>query len=398
MPIYSDSRLSMYEECPFKYKLRYRDNIKRDIEGVEGFLGSRVHETLKKCYDDLRLTRLDSLSDLLAYYNKIWQENWNDSIIIVKEDLTQAHYRALGEKLIETYYNRYAPFDQDITMGTELGLNFPLDDDSKYRMRGYIDRLSRTKDGIYEIHDYKTSIHLPGQQDVDNDRQLGLYHIGVQKKWPDIENIRLIWHYIAFDRELVSYRTPEAISSLIQNTKSLINEIEAAEDFSPRESALCDWCEYPDLCPMRKHLYTVEALPVNEYLKEPGVTLVNKYVALKDAAKKIDEETEKVREAILEYARKEGVEVIKGSDRKARVKFEEKLKFPGKNDEERQELDNTIIEAGKWAEVSQLDTTKLTDVIESGLWSKDLIDKVLKYGRIEATDSVRISKLSDEEK
>jgi len=398
MPIYSDSRLSMYEECPFKYKLRYRDNIKRDIEGVEGFLGSRVHETLKKCYDDLRLTRLDTLSDLLAYYNKIWQENWNDSIIIVKADLTQAHYRALGEKMIETYYNRYAPFDQDITMGTELGLNFPLDDDSKYRMRGYIDRLSRTQDGIYEIHDYKTSIYLPGQQDVDNDRQLGLYHIGVQKKWPDIENIRLIWHYIAFDRELVSYRTPEAISSLIQNTKSLIDEIEAAEDFSPKESALCDWCEYPDLCPMRKHLYTVEALPVNEYLKEPGVTLVNKYVALKDEAKKIDEETEKVREAILEYARKEGVEVIKGSDCKARVKFEEKLKFPGKNDEERQELDNTIIEAGKWTEVSQLDTTALTDAIESGLWSKDLIDKVMKYGRIETTDSVRISKLSDEEK
>jgi len=397
MPIYSDSRLSMYEECPFKYKLRYHDNIKRDIEGVEGFLGSRVHETLKKCYDDLRLTRANSLSDLLAYYNKIWQENWNDSIIIVKQDLTAEHYRNLGERLLETYYNRYAPFDQDITIGTELGLSFPLDD-GKYRMRGSIDRLSRTKDGIYEIHDYKTGAYLPSQEEADNDRQLGLYHIGVQKKWPDIENIRLIWHYIAFDEELVSYRTPEAISKLIQNTKGLIDEIEAAQDFPPRESALCDWCEYGDLCPMRRHLYAVEALPVNEYLNEPGVALVNKYVALKDEAKKIDEETEKVREAILEYARKEGVEVIKGSDRKVRVKFEDKLRFPGKNEAERQELDNTIIEAGKWAEVSQLDTTKLTDVIESGLWSKDLIAKVMKYGRIETTDSVRISKLSDEEK
>jgi len=398
MPIYSDSRLSMYEECPFKYKLRYHDNIKRDIEGVEGFLGSRVHETLKKCYDDLRLTRANSLSDLLAYYNRIWQENWNDSIIIVKQDLTQAHYRALGEKLLETYYSRYAPFDQDITIGTELGLNFPLDDDSKYRMKGYIDRLSRTPDGIYEIHDYKTGAYLPSQEEADNDRQLGLYHIGVQKKWPDIENIRLIWHYVAFDRELVSYRTPEAISRLIRSTKGLIDEIEAAEDFPPRESALCDWCEYGDLCPMRRHMYTVEALPVNEYLNEPGVALVNKYAALKDEAKKIDEEIQKVREAILEYARKEGVEVIKGSDHKVRVKFEDKLRFPGKNEAERQELDNTIIEAGKWAEVSQLDTTKLTDVIESGLWSKGLIDKVMKYGRIETTDSVRISKLGDEGK
>jgi len=397
MALYSHSQLSTYEDCPFKYKLRYRDNINRDIEGVEGFLGSRVHETLKKCYDDLRLTRVNSLSDLLAYYNKIWQENWNDSIIIVKQDLTVENYRALGEKLIETYYNRYAPFDQDITIGTELGLNFPLDD-GKYRMRGYIDRLSRTPDGIYEIHDYKTSAHLPGQQDIDNDRQLGLYHIGVQKKWPDIENIRLIWHYVAFDEELVSYRTSEAISNLIQSTRDLIDEIETAQDFPPRESALCDWCEYPDLCPMRKHLYTVEALPVNEYLKEPGVTLVNKYAALKDESKRIDEEIQKVREAILEYARKEGVEVIKGSDRKARVKFEEKLKFPRKSDAERQELDNTIIEAGKWAEVSQLDATALTDAIESGLWSKDLIDKVMKYGRIETTDSLRISKLTDEEK
>ena len=221
MPIYSHSQLSMYEECPLKYKLRYRDRIKRDIEGVEGFLGSMVHETLKKCYDDLRFTKINSLSNLLAYYNKIWQENWHDSIIITRQELTQEHYRVLGEKLIGTYYKRYSPFDSDITIGTEMGLNFALGDEKKYRMTGYIDRLSRTEDGVYEIHDYKTSAYLLSQEQVDNDRQLALYHIGVQKKWPDIKSIRLIWHYLAFDRELVSYRTPEAISNLVQDTKEL---------------------------------------------------------------------------------------------------------------------------------------------------------------------------------
>lgn len=35
------------------------------------------------------------------------------------------------------------------------------------------------------------------------------------------------------------------------------------------------------LCPMRKHFYTVEAMPVNEYPKEPGVVLVNKYADLR---------------------------------------------------------------------------------------------------------------------
>jgi len=398
MPIYSHSQLSMYEQCPWKYKLRYQDKIKRDIEGVEGFLGTMVHETLKKCYDDARLTRVNSLPDLLAYYNKTWRKNWHDSIFIMKPDLTQDTYRALGEKLIKIYYERYSPFDSDITIGTEMSLNFALDEENKYRMTGYIDRLSRDKDNIYEIHDYKTSSHMPSQEDADNDRQLGLYHVGIQKKWPYIKDIRLIWHYLAFDTELVSHRSPEAISNLVEATKSLIDEIESAQDFPPSESPLCEWCEYPDLCPLRKHFFKVEALPVNEYLNEPGVVLVNKYVELKDEGARIKAEMEKVKEAILDYAKREDVAAIKGSDYKAKIKFDEKLKFPGKNDAARQELDEVIKQAGKWLDVSQLDTTSLTRLVENNLWSKDLIEQVMKYGRIEETNSVSVSKLKDTEK
>ena len=348
MPVYSYSQLSTFEECPLKYKLRYRDKIKRDTEGIEAFLGTMVHETLRKCYNDVRLTRLDSLRDLLFYYNNIWQQNWRDSIVITKKDLTPGHYQALGKKMIETYYRRYAPFDSDITISTEMGLKFALGDGNKYRMTGYIDRLSRTSDGSYEIHDYKTSAYLPSQQDVDSDWQLGLYHIGIQKRWPDIKNIRLIWHYLAFDRELVSYRTPDAVSGLVQNTKSLIDEIESMSEFLPRESRWCDWCEYRDLCPLRKHFYKVESLPVNEYLSEPGVALVNKYAELKEKALAIEGEVEKVKEAILDYARREQVEVIRGSDGKVRVKFDNRLKFPGKSEAERRELDKAIVGAGKW--------------------------------------------------
>ncbi len=397
MPIYSHSQLSMYEDCPLKYKLRYREGIKRAAEGVEGFLGTMVHDTLKKCYDDLRFTKANALSDLLAYYNGIWQEKWHDSVVILKEDLVEEHYRALGEKLIETYYKRFAPFDSDITIGTEMSLNFSLDDQNRYRMTGYIDRLSRTQGDVHEIHDYKTSAYLPSQEDADNDRQLGLYNIGIQKRWPAIKNIRLVWHYLAFDTELVSHRTSEAISNLVRDTKRLIDEIEAARDFPPRESPLCDWCEYPDLCPRRKHLFKVEALPVNEYLDEPGVVLVNKYVSLKNEEARIRDEVEKVREAILDYARREEVEVIRGSDCKARVKVDEKLKFPRKNDAERRELDDIIKGAGKWGEVSELDTTLLTRFVENSLWSRDLIDQVMKYGRIEESTSIHISKLKDRE-
>ena len=397
MATYSHSQLSMYEQCPLKYKLCYRDKIKRDVEGVEAFVGSRVHDTLKKCYDDVRLTKVDTLDELLSYYDNIWQQNWHDSIIITKKDLTQDHYKALGKRMLETYYQRYAPFGSDITISTEMRIAFSLDDD-RYKLMGYIDRLSRAEGDVYQIHDYKTSAYLPSQQDADIDRQLGLYHIGVQKKWPDINNIRLVWHYLAFDKELVSSRSEEAISKLVEDTIRTIDEIQATDHFTPRESGLCDWCEYPDLCPLRKHFVKVEALPANEYLNEPGVVLVNKYAQLREEASEIGEEMDKVKEAILDYARREEVEVIKGSDRKVRVKFDEKLKFPGKSEIERRELDDAIKQAGMWMEVSQLDTTSLNRVIENSLWSEELINQVLKYGRIEETSAVYLSKLKDEEK
>jgi hypothetical protein len=48
-------------------------------------------------------------------------------------------------------------------------------------------------------------------------------------------------------------------------------------------------------------------------------------------------------------------------------------------------------------EVSQLDTTALTRIIEGGQWDKELVNEMMKYGRIEETSAVYLSKLKDEE-
>jgi len=357
-----------------------------------------VHETLKKCYDDARLTKVNTLDELLSFYDKLWQQNWHDSIVVTKKDVAPEHYLSLGQQLLTTYYARYAPFDSNRTIATEMRINFPLDDSDRYRLVGYVDRLSQAEDGVYQIHDYKTSAHLPSQEDIDNDRQLALYHIGIQNRWPDMKDIRLVWHYLAFDKELVSSRSREQISELVERTGRLIDEIESAEEFLPNETGLCQWCEYPDLCPLCKHAYKVESLPVNEYLQEPGVVLVNRYAELKEKASEIDDELDKVKEAILAYARSEGVTVIRGSDCQTKIKFTEKLKFPGKHDKKHQQLTSVIADAGKWMEVSKLDTSSLVRVIEDGLWDKELIEEIMKFGRIEESGSVYLSKLRDEEK
>jgi putative RecB family exonuclease len=397
MPTYSHSKLSAYENCPFGYKLAYIDKIKRDTEGIEAFLGNQVHDTLQKCYDDIRRTKLNTLDELLACYDSLWQKNWHPGIAIVRKGLTPEHYRNLGQKIMETYYKRYAPFSTDITIGTELMLNFSLDAENRYRMTGLIDRLARTPDGAFWIHDYKTSAYLPSQAEADEERQLALYQVGVRKRWPEIKDIRLVWHYLAFDTELISARTEASLAGLTADTIQLIEKIEAEKEFAPRESALCDWCDYPDLCPLRKHYHTVENLPPNKYLAEPGVALVNKYAELKQKAGDIEQEMEQVREALIDYSRRENMTIIKGSERRARIRFDTRLKFPGKNDTERTGLDDVIIQAGKWDEVSMLDTNALIRVVGEKAWDKTLIDRVMQYGWLEESCMISLSKLKERE-
>jgi RecB family exonuclease len=54
MPLYSHSQLETFENCPIKYKFRYIGKIRKPEEqSIEAFVGSCVHTTLQKLYDDL---------------------------------------------------------------------------------------------------------------------------------------------------------------------------------------------------------------------------------------------------------------------------------------------------------------------------------------------------------
>jgi putative RecB family exonuclease len=100
MPIYSHSRLSAFENCPLKYKFAYIDNIKIAREGIEAFMGSRVHDVLEKLYNDLKLQKLMPLKTALAYYNALWKRHWHKDIVIVKKEYSEGDYKKTGEVCI----------------------------------------------------------------------------------------------------------------------------------------------------------------------------------------------------------------------------------------------------------------------------------------------------------
>ena len=204
--VYSASRLESYRQCPQKFKFTYIDQVPSSLEGIEAFMGSRVHEVLYKLYLDLRFCKPVSVEALLIYYREIWEKEWHEGIQIVREGISPDDYFAIGEKCITDYYHRYSPFDQTRTLGLEHPVKFNLDRAGQYIMQGFIDRLSQPSDGVLWIHDYKTKGFFPTQQDLDQDRQLAYYQMAVQTLWPDTKEVELIWHYLIFDKELRSDR------------------------------------------------------------------------------------------------------------------------------------------------------------------------------------------------
>ena len=398
MVIYSHSRIGTFENCPLQYKFNYIDKIKREEESIEAFLGSRFHEIMEKLYRDLKF-RIYTLEELLCYYEDQWSRNYNENILIVNKERIADDYRNLGRKCIVDYYKRYYPFNQAKVLAIEKKIEIDLRGDGKYLVRGYIDRIDQKDDGTYEIHDYKTSGNLPEQKYLDKDRQLSLYHIGVKNIWKNVAQVNLVWHYVTFDKEMTSTRTKEELEELKENTIALIDEIESTKEFLPKEGNLCNWCAYPDLCPKQKHSYTVDKLPINKYLNDDGVKLVNTYAQLdfkkkeyNEKIREIEVELDEIKEAVIKYAKREGLEVIVGSDKQLKIIEKSKVSFPAKNSEPRKILEEILKQINKFDEVSTLDTYALDRIIKEKEWDKEVFERIKDFYKLETSVSVSLSK------
>jgi putative RecB family exonuclease len=374
MPLWSHSRIGAFEQCPKRYFFRYVEKPDVDkIDSIEAFLGSRVHDSLEQLYRDVRMHKDVTLQELLDEFEKGWQKHYHDGIKIVRRRYTAENYFKVGQRCLQDYYRRHHPFSQSRTLGLEERIVIDLDMHGEYKLQGYIDRLSQAGDGHYEIHDYKTSNSLPMQQHFEEDRQLALYQIGVERRFGDARRVDLVWHYLQFDRELRSQREPEALDQLRYDTIGAIQSIEAQSekgDFPTRESALCDWCEFYSICPAKKHLFQLQELPPNEYRDNDGVKLVEEWVRLtaekKEVERRVDAEMGRLREAVIAYAEHNELEVIAGVENKLRVKLRHGLKVPAVADDpiKVQALKSKLQAMGVWDDVSQLNRFALDRLLD----------------------------------
>jgi len=252
MKRFSYSSLETYKKCPAQFKIRYIDNVRKSDESIEAFMGKRVHEALEYLYDEVLDGRIPFFDHVVENYKSNWQDKWHNSIGIVRTANKAEYYKFLGEDCIARYYRKNAPFVEPI-VGNEIELNFTIDDDDKYQIKGIIDRLDHSGNGNWEIHDYKSGKRALTQNQADKDNQLALYQIGLMSKDKEIKSVKLVWHFLQQGLDVESVRTKKQLLDLSTSIKNQIKNIRSkisnGGEFPAKKSILCNWCYYWEECP-----------------------------------------------------------------------------------------------------------------------------------------------------
>lgn len=399
--IYSHSRLKTYENCPRKFAFQYIE--KPDIESrdsVEAFMGTVVHNSLEHLYQMVMMERVPKWEEIRDFYEDYWEKNWKDNILIVNKSLTGNDFRNVGRRCLQDYFVAHFPFAEGRVLGLEERILVDLDGTGEYKLQGFIDRLQLADDGVTEIHDYKTSRRLPSQEEIDRERQLALYQIGIEERWPDTTGVRLVWHYMRSNRKLVSMRSRDSLDELRKETIALIDQIGHAterDDFPPHETMLCDWCEYYDLCPAKRHQVATAGLTKEQFDADDGVRLVDEFVSAKAQLSDAKKAHDLARDNLIEFCRQQSLTRVVGHGASVGVSSRMEPSLPPSNSAERRDLEAAVQTSGLWGEVSDLSRSKLYKALQNGLFPSPYLEKVGFYVKLRESHMVRERKFVRED-
>ncbi|HOC77796.1 MAG TPA: PD-(D/E)XK nuclease family protein [Methanofastidiosum sp.] len=371
MATYSHSKISTFEQCQFKYMLQYIEKIKPEVPTtIEAFMGDIVHRTLEKLYTNARFQKINSLQEITQFYRDTWDKEYTEDIVVVKSEYTSDNYRKMGEKYISDYYNRYHPFNEMTILGLETQDKLLLPDGNFYHIR--IDKLGFVSN-TYFVCDYKTNLTMKLQHEADSDRQLAMYALWVNDRFNDAEKIVLKWHMLAFNKEVVSFRSNQQLKILQEETMGLIRDIEECEDFPTNITALCDYCVYKSLCPSFKHKIEIDTKPLEEFKEDSGVKLVDEYTELYKIKKETEDRLEIIKRNLIDFALSKNINIVYGSNKKISVKETLKCVLP----EDKNDLISLIKMKGLYEDLTMINYQKFLSRIQSNEIDEDVLKLVL---------------------
>ncbi|MBI4055924.1 MAG: PD-(D/E)XK nuclease family protein [Elusimicrobia bacterium] len=257
----SHSSISMYLECPQKYKFKYIDKIPEKPKYFFSF-GQSVHSALEFFYGVPALPA-PSLEEVLENYQKNWK----------KEGYKDAHqereYFEEGKKILVRFYEKHIQ-DFKPPFFAEYSFTFEVDG---VPVTGKVDRIDKLENNKIAIVDYKTGKAFDLSR-VKEDSQLTMYQMATEELLGFKVDHLTFYHLPSLTPLTVFPHSLEQVNSLRKRIVQVAESIQA-EKFDPKpEERKCNWCDFKPLCPIFKHLYASStAEPGSDFQKLPTPSL-----------------------------------------------------------------------------------------------------------------------------
>lgn len=235
----SASAVKTYEQCPRKYFYNYIERAPRK-QWDHFDLGNLCHKTLElfhKYYMENspeKKTLGKTMSSCFAEARKDFPKM---SVKLIED----------GKELIQEYLVKIKQDGIPDVKGVET--YFTLNITDEILVRGYLDRFDLQKDGMYHILDYKTT---KNERYLD-DFQLSIYGLWLNTKYPDVDKFKGSYVLLRHGSKLKSYDfNKEDVEKTKKKLINYANSIKNESTWAPIPTALCNWCDFKNLCPTQQ--------------------------------------------------------------------------------------------------------------------------------------------------
>lgn len=250
---FSYSRMSMYLECPLKFKFRYIDKIPEKPKYYFAF-GHSVHNALEFLYG-VKAPPFPSLDETLHAFDRDWRgTSWMDKGYFSAEKAEEDFLK--GRQMIAAYHRKHAG-TFEVPLAVEYKSNLKIDGLSVMIV---VDRIDYLGDGRISIVDYKT-----GKDVKRNPDQLHMYQKICEsdpelkktvndRSGEPVENVRvdkLVFYHVPSLKENVFKRSPDVeLKEFWTKVLGVADKIESGQFQPSPGERQCKFCDYQRFCPV----------------------------------------------------------------------------------------------------------------------------------------------------
>lgn len=294
----SHSSISLYMQCPLKYKFRYIDGLKEKPRPYLSF-GKSVHQALEYFFGS-KFPAPPKLEEVLQDYEKNW----------LKEGYAgpdeEKKYFEHGKIVIKDFYDKHiAGYKRPLAV--EHNIRFEV---NGVKVVAVIDRIDKIDDKSVEVIDYKTNKNPFNLTELREEPQLSMYQLAIEQEMGFKVEKLTYYHLLSQTPFTIERHSEDNIKALKERVVEVARSIENKE-FPYKENRFCP-CDFGNLCPLFSHEHKVCTA------KEPAavniIEVIDQYGKLKDQDKELSVRIDVLQQDIKQYMDSEGLARVFGKD------------------------------------------------------------------------------------